>query len=58
MRTAFGNAVAFENDNSVSIAHGGKPVSDDDGCAALNELVKRFLDELFGFSIHRRSGFI
>ena len=54
MSALLGDAVLGQNENSVGISDGRQAVGDGEGCSALCEPLKRFLNELFALVIERR----
>ena len=49
---AISNDLSFlKDENTVGIANGAKPVSDDEGCFPFHKLIKSLLNGLFTFGI-------
>ena len=55
---ALDDEALFDNKDLVGAADGGKAVRDDEGGAALHELLQAGLDHGFGFGVERACGFI
>ena len=54
----FDDAALVHEDDAVGVAHGGEPVRDDEGGAAIAQLVDRQLDALLGFDVERAGRFV
>ena len=52
------DAAFFHHGDQIGLLHGGQPVRDDDGGAALHHFVQRRLHMLFGDRVQRRGGFV
>ena len=51
MRAFFNNLAFVQNDDSVHMLDGGKPVGDDDGTAILDEFRQGILNQEFRFCV-------
>ena len=58
MVAALDNEAAFDDKNLIGAADGGEPVGDDEGGAALHELVEAGLDHGLRFGVERAGGFV
>lgn len=58
MGSGFENTALVETEDLVGLGDGRETVSDDEGGAALCELLERGLDMLFGARVERGSGFV
>src|SRR5579864_6165474 len=54
----FDNTALFDDQDLISAAYGGKPVSNDEGCSSLHQVGKALLNQLLGFGVETGSGFI
>src|SRR5205085_1816314 len=58
MCAAFHDLACLDDEYLVSPADGGEPVRDHECRSALHEVLKAFLDELFGLGIERRRSLV
>ena len=52
------DASVVEHQNAGRIAHGGEPVGDDEGGAALHDLIERLRNARLGHRVERAGGFV
>ena len=52
MRADLINLTVLNDDDLVRITYGGQPVSDNEGCAALQQLLQRILDHAFRITVY------
>src|ERR1700722_19008568 len=57
-RAVLDDLAGLQHDDAVEIAHGGEPVRDGDDGAAAHQAGERLADDLLGFAVERRSGFV
>ena len=58
MRAAFDDFAVFQDDNLVSLHHGGEPVRDHERCAARHQALNGVLNVRFAFGVEARGCFI
>jgi len=58
MRAYLGNAAFIQNQDTIGLEDGRKPVRDDDGGAVLHQAIERLLYQGFAFGIERRCRFV
>ena len=58
MSSTFDNRTAFQDDDLIRAADGGKAVSNHQSGSAINQTLERLLDQRFRFSVNGRRGFI